>query len=107
MSFADLILLEVVAASLVDSHLARLTAVTLATESPNTILTFVAECHLKSLGDKGVAIDPTDLLPPSGSTTLVNTHCVCEIAFRNSHMIARTGYKKLTKARGKKTFPLV
>ena len=77
MSFANLILLEVVAAPLVHCHLTRLTAVALATQAPYTILTLVTECHLESLGYEGVAIDPPNLLPPPGSATMVDTHCKC------------------------------
>ena len=76
MSLAYLVLFQIIAAPLVYRHLARLAAVALATKTPNTILTLVTEGHLESLGHKGVAIDPTNLLPPSGTTPVIDTHCI-------------------------------
>ena len=65
-----------------DGHLTRLTPVTLTTKAPDSVFTFFTECSLESLGNKGMPIDTTDLLPPSGATTMVDTHwnemCVCE-----------------------------
>ena len=50
---ADIIWFEVVAASLVDGHLAGLTAVSLTSKTPDTILTLVTIGHLRGRGRRG------------------------------------------------------
>ena len=78
MSLADVLRLEEVTTFLVDSHLAGLTAVTLATKTPYSVMANLAVSRLKSLSNKAMSVDPANLLPSPGTTTLVDTHWVEE-----------------------------
>ena len=75
MSFAYLLWFEEISTPLVHRHLARLTAVTLATEAPYTVVAFLAVGRLESLGNETMSVDPTNFLPTPCPTTLVDTHC--------------------------------
>ena len=75
MSLADLLRFQIIAASLVNCHLTRLTTVTLTTKAPDSVVTFLAVSCLKSLGNKSVSVDPPNFLPPTSTTTLVDSHC--------------------------------
>ena len=78
MSLADVFRFEEVATLLVDSHLAGLTAITLATKTPYSVMAYLTVGRLKSLSNKAMSIDSANLLPSPGATTLVDTHWVDE-----------------------------
>ena len=75
MSLADVVRLEVVAAVLVDSHLAGIAAVALPPQAPDAVLTLLAVGHLEPLGHKRMPVDPAHLLPPPSATPVVDPHC--------------------------------
>ena len=75
MALADVVRFEVVAAVLVDGHLAGVAAVALSPETPDAVLTLLTVGHLEPLGDKGMAVDSTHLLPSPSTSTVVDPHC--------------------------------
>ena len=73
MSLTDIIWLQEVAASFVDSHLAQLTSIALSAQSPDPVFTLVTVGHLESFGNKLMTIDPPHFLPPASSATMINS----------------------------------
>ena len=73
-SLADVVWLEVVAAVLVDGHLAGIAAVALPPQPPDAVLTLLTVGHLEPLGHKRMAVDPAHFLPPPSSSPVVDPH---------------------------------
>ena len=72
MSFADVLQLHVVAATLVDGHLAQLTAVALSPKTPDLPVTLHAKAgNLETLGHKMVAVYVAYSPPPSGTMATI------------------------------------